>query len=64
MTFMSRLVVRAEDTFWMPEPPMIIGAVRGALTSYELRADQSGYTVLSLLGGLRAQARMEAGGIV
>ena len=40
MTFMSRLVVRVEDTFWMPEPPMIIGAVRGALTSYELRADQ------------------------
>ena len=60
MTFMSRLVVRVEDTFWMPEPPMIIGAVRGALTSYELRADQSGYTVLSLLGGLRAQARMKA----
>ncbi len=40
---------------------MTIGAVRGASTNYELRADQSGYTVLSLLGGLRAQARMKAG---
>jgi hypothetical protein len=56
MEFVSRLIVRPEDTFWMPEPTMVVGAVRNSLTNYELRADQNGYTILALIGGLSTES--------
>jgi orotate phosphoribosyltransferase/AMMECR1 domain-containing protein len=60
MTFINRLVVRPEDGFWMPEPAIVIGGVRKELTSYELRVDQTAYTILALVTGLRAEESMVA----
>ena len=57
---MNRLVVRSEDTYWMPEPPTAIGGVRTALTSYDLRVDQTAYTTLALLAGIRADSSAKA----
>ena len=49
MGFLDRLLVRAEDTFWMPDPRRAVGGVRTALAAGELRVDYTSYTVDAVL---------------
>jgi orotate phosphoribosyltransferase/AMMECR1 domain-containing protein len=54
MAFLDRLLIRADDAYWMAEPAVAVGAVRGIPASYELRVDCTSETLLALHEGLRA----------
>jgi hypothetical protein len=55
MGFLDRLLVRDDDTYWMPEPAVAVGAVRTAQWAYELRADSSARALAALMAGAAAQ---------
>jgi orotate phosphoribosyltransferase/AMMECR1 domain-containing protein len=54
MTFMNRLLVLREDTFWMPEPVLAAGGIRCALASSDMRVDYTSHTMMAVIGGLAA----------
>jgi hypothetical protein len=54
MTFMDRLLVHREDTFWMADPAAAYGAVRLAPACSDLRVDYTSHTMMALAAGLSA----------
>lgn len=51
MTFMDRLLVRREDTFWMPDPVLAAGGIRCAPASSDMRVDYTSHTMMAVIGG-------------
>lgn len=49
MRLLSRLMIRSEDTFCMPDPDQALGGVRGSLASSDVRIDHVSHTLLALL---------------
>lgn len=56
MTWLDRLVVRPMDTYWMRDPQVATGGVRGWPSSADLRVDHSSHVLRALLHGVVATA--------
>ena len=54
MSFIERLVIRAEDAFFSPSPDLAAGGVRATLVSSDVRIDFVGHALLALVKGMRA----------
>jgi hypothetical protein len=54
MRFLDRLLVRADDTYWMPDPGVAIGAIRTSQACYELRADSTSDALAAVMAGTDA----------
>lgn len=54
MSFMEQLIVRREDTFWMADPTVAVGAIRCAPASSDLRVDFTSHTMVAVISGLDA----------
>jgi hypothetical protein len=52
MSFLDRLIVRADDAYWMPRPEIAIGGIRAMPASFEQRVDSTSETLQALLRGL------------
>ncbi len=54
MAFCDQLIFRRMDTFWTPEPTIVLGGIRSTPLSSALRVDYTSHTLLALLTGLQA----------
>jgi AMMECR1 domain-containing protein len=52
MAFCDQLLFRRCDTYWTPEPTMVLGAIRATPFSSALRVDFTSHTLQALLNGL------------
>jgi hypothetical protein len=50
--FLDRLIVRADDAYWMPRPEIAIGGIRAMPASFQQRVDSTSETLQALLRGL------------
>ena len=57
MAFCDQLIFRRMDTFWTPEPSLVLGGIRSTPLSSALRVDYTSHTLLALLAGLQAAER-------
>jgi hypothetical protein len=55
MSFLDRLIVRADDAYWMPRPEIAIGGIRAMPASFEQRVDSTTETLQALLRGLEVR---------
>jgi len=49
--FLDGLLLRIEDTYWMPEPTIAMGGVRARSSSFDMRVDMTSETLQALLLG-------------
>ncbi len=52
MSFCDQLLFRRCDTYWTPEPTMVLGGIRATPYSTALRVDFTSHTLQALLNGL------------
>jgi AMMECR1 domain-containing protein len=60
MSYVDRLVIRPDDTFFSPAAGLAAGGVRASLVSSDVRIDFVGHALLALVKGLRARERGNA----